>query len=336
MAQREQRRKGTPLARVLVELSLVAPKKVSDLLAHAAHSRLVSSGQLQADPSSAKSHRRLPQVLLIAPAVSNTIPIPYTQGYRGISNSVPLSLGMVLLSSVSAPLPTGLVSGFASSSAAFNAIWSAAENTVPAGWTWSCRGEDLRIVRINLGTLFVPLALNYDTHPMGAVNQGRFTVDGSSTSAITSTPTFISNYLISTVLGLHHHAGSANTLQVQIVLQTPTSSTTSPTTAASDDDEHCDNDGTTIVVARREGLLFLARSLDASRARGAPALLVDINRTLLYVSQRFGVDVTGVWLYGAPLTDRIEEFRPQLHVPVEASTAKKELVISITPTIVDE
>jgi hypothetical protein len=77
--------------------------------------------------------------------------------------------------------------------------------------------------------------------------------------------------------------------------------------------------GTTIVVARREGPLFLARSLDASRARGSSALVVDINRTLLYVSQRFGVDVTGVWLYGSPLTELIEEFRPQLHVPVEAS-----------------
>ncbi len=53
LAQREQRRKGMPLARVLVELSLVAPEKVSDLLAHAAHSRLVSSGQLQADPAAA-------------------------------------------------------------------------------------------------------------------------------------------------------------------------------------------------------------------------------------------------------------------------------------------
>lgn len=77
--------------------------------------------------------------------------------------------------------------------------------------------------------------------------------------------------------------------------------------------------GTTIVVGRRDGPLFLARSLDSSRARGPSALVVDINRTLLYVSQRYGVDVTGVWLFGPALTERIEEFRPQLHVPVEAS-----------------
>lgn len=171
------------------------------------------------------NHRRLPRVLLIDPAVTNVIPIPYTQNFRGLTNPIPLSLGMVLVSSVSAPLPSGLVSGFASSSAAFNAIWSAAENTVPAGWSWSGRGEDLRIIRINLGTLFVPLALNYDTITMGAANRGRFTIDGSSTNTLPTTPTFISNYLISSVLGLHHHSGSTDTLQVQIVLQTPTSFT---------------------------------------------------------------------------------------------------------------
>jgi hypothetical protein len=171
------------------------------------------------------NHRRLPRVLLIDPAVTNVIPIPYTQNFRGITNSIPLSLGMVLVSSVSAPLPNGLVSGFASSSAAFNAIWSAAENTVPAGWSWSGRGEDLRIIRVNLGTLFVPLALNYDTITMGAANRGRFTIDGSSTNTLPTTPTFISNYLIRSVLGLHHHSGSADTLQAQIVLQTPTSFT---------------------------------------------------------------------------------------------------------------
>lgn len=77
--------------------------------------------------------------------------------------------------------------------------------------------------------------------------------------------------------------------------------------------------GITIVVARRDGPLLLARSLDASRARGPSALVVDINRTLLFVSQRYGVDVTGVWLFGPSLVEQIKEFRPQLHVPVEPS-----------------
>jgi type IV pilus assembly protein PilB len=51
LALREQRRKGIPLSRVLVELSLVAPEKISALLAQAAGSRLVSVAQLQPEPA---------------------------------------------------------------------------------------------------------------------------------------------------------------------------------------------------------------------------------------------------------------------------------------------
>ncbi|MGE3312954.1 MAG: type II secretion system protein [Limisphaerales bacterium] len=167
--------------------------------------------------------RRLPRVLLIDPAITNNLTLPFTQPPFGTTNPIPISLGMILLSSVSEPLPAGLVSGYASTTAAFNAIWNAAENTIPTGWNWSGRGEDLRIARINLGTLFVPVALNYDTLTMTSFNLGRFTVDGSATNTIPTTPTFVSNFLISSVLGLHHHAGTTNTLQVQIVLQNPTS-----------------------------------------------------------------------------------------------------------------
>ncbi len=76
---------------------------------------------------------------------------------------------------------------------------------------------------------------------------------------------------------------------------------------------------TTIVVGRREGPLFLARSLDVSRARGSSALVVDINRTLLFVNQRFGADVSGVWLFGRTMVEQLEEFRAQLTVPVAVS-----------------
>ncbi|MBL9129423.1 MAG: type II secretion system protein [Verrucomicrobiales bacterium] len=166
--------------------------------------------------------RRQPRVFLVDPAVTNTIPIPYTQTHLGLATNIPVSLGMVMLSSVGTPLPAGLVSGFASSSTAFSNIWAASENAVPSGWSWSGKGEDLRIVRINLGTLFVPLALNYDAYTVTATNRGRFTVDRSATNTLPTLPTFVSNYLISTVVGLHHHAGVANTLQFTVVLQTPT------------------------------------------------------------------------------------------------------------------
>lgn len=75
----------------------------------------------------------------------------------------------------------------------------------------------------------------------------------------------------------------------------------------------------TVVVGRRDSPLLLARSIDAARVRGAAALAVDLNRTLLYVSQQFGANVTGVWLFGAGLAGRIEELRPLLQIPVEVS-----------------
>ena len=75
----------------------------------------------------------------------------------------------------------------------------------------------------------------------------------------------------------------------------------------------------TVVVGRREGPLLLARSIDATRARGVAGLAVDLNRTLLYVSQQFGVNLNGIWLFGAGMAGRIEELRPLLQVPVEVS-----------------
>ncbi len=49
LALREQRSKGIPLSRVLVELGFVAPEKLSDFLARAAQSRVVSVSQLTLD-----------------------------------------------------------------------------------------------------------------------------------------------------------------------------------------------------------------------------------------------------------------------------------------------
>jgi hypothetical protein len=75
----------------------------------------------------------------------------------------------------------------------------------------------------------------------------------------------------------------------------------------------------TIVVARREGPLFLARSLETPRSKGLASLAVDLNRTLLFVSQQFGANVSGAWVFGPALTENLEELRPQLQVPVQPS-----------------
>lgn len=167
--------------------------------------------------------RRQPRVLLLDPAITNSIPIPFSQTAVGLTSSVPLASGILLVSSTAQPLPPGIVSGFASSSAAFSNVWITAENAIPQGWSWTGSGHDLRIARLNLGTLFVPLALNYETSFNGVTNLGRFTIDGSTTNALPSIPTFISHYLVGSVLGLHHHAGTTNTLQARLVLQNPAS-----------------------------------------------------------------------------------------------------------------
>ncbi len=51
LAQREQRRKATPLSKILVELGFVSPEKLSDFLARATGSRLVNVTQLKIDPA---------------------------------------------------------------------------------------------------------------------------------------------------------------------------------------------------------------------------------------------------------------------------------------------
>lgn len=169
------------------------------------------------------NEHRQPRVLLFDPAVTNALVLPFTQTANGIASAVPISLGVILLSSLSEPLPPGIVSGYASSAAAFSNVWNAAENSIPSGWSWNGRGEDLRIARLNLGTLFVPLALNYEAYLTGITNRGRYTIDGSTTNTLPTSPVFVANYIIGTVIGLHHHAGTANTLQATVVLQNPAS-----------------------------------------------------------------------------------------------------------------
>lgn len=167
--------------------------------------------------------RGQPRRFLVDPAVTNTLPIPFTQTQMGVAADIEPALGIILMSSVGEPLPAGIQTGLASSTAAFSNIWNAPEGTIPAGWVWSGRGEDLRIRRLALDNLFVPLVLNYGTILVAGTNQGRFTIGTSTTNILPTSPSFSASYIKGTVLGLHHHAGTVNTLQVREVLQHPVS-----------------------------------------------------------------------------------------------------------------
>jgi hypothetical protein len=138
--------------------------------------------------------------------------LPYAQTSAGSTN--PASPRILIISSLGIALPTGLNSGVASSATAFNNIWDATDGTVPAGWSWTGRGDDLRIQRINLAPLFVQLILNNDSP-----TTGHYAVDASSHLALPSNP-FTTYLLLGTRLGLHSTDG---TLQSTEVLQDPRS-----------------------------------------------------------------------------------------------------------------
>jgi hypothetical protein len=80
----------------------------------------------------------------------------------------------MILSSLSQALPVS--SGVATSTTAFDSIWEAAEGTIPTNWTWSAKGDDLKIQRINLSDLFVQLILNKDDATTG--NPGNYAIEG--------------------------------------------------------------------------------------------------------------------------------------------------------------
>lgn len=168
--------------------------------------------------------RREPRIFLIDPAITNTLALPYTQTAAGITNELPSTVRVLILSSVGRALPTGLVSGYATSTNAFAELWDTSDENIPASWTsWKGRGADLRIERIGLDTLFVPVMLNYDIYSGGVMNSGRYTADDSTTNTLPISPTYRTYFLKGTVLGLHSHTGTANTLQAREVIQHATS-----------------------------------------------------------------------------------------------------------------
>lgn len=75
----------------------------------------------------------------------------------------------------------------------------------------------------------------------------------------------------------------------------------------------------TLIVGRRDGSILLGRLLDPSRLSGSGGLALELNRTLLFVNQQFGVPVSTVWWYGPAAAERVAELGPQLPVAIKAS-----------------
>jgi type II secretory pathway pseudopilin PulG len=154
--------------------------------------------------------RHVARIFLIDPLLEIGVSggkLPYTQGINGsrvfdnFGNIVPpINPRVAILSSISQPLPTNLVSGVASSSSAFSNIWEAGEGTVPVGWGWTGKGDDLKIQRINVIDLFIHLGLSQDAATPGS--PGNFSIEGVGPTTIPSAA-FEAYYLDGTQLGLY-------------------------------------------------------------------------------------------------------------------------------------
>jgi hypothetical protein len=79
---------------------------------------------------------------------------------------------------------------------------------------------------------------------------------------------------------------------------------------------------TTIVIGRKDGQIYLGRTLSSSWNVHPDRVNVDLNRTLLYVKQQFGAQVGSVWLFGAGAPAQIAPMKTAFRLPVNLSTVK--------------
>jgi hypothetical protein len=77
---------------------------------------------------------------------------------------------------------------------------------------------------------------------------------------------------------------------------------------------------TTVVVGRQDGQLLLVRTLPNTWNGGLDRLAVDLNRTILYLSQQYGVAISeGVWLFGSGAREQAQALQGQMQLPVSLS-----------------
>jgi type II secretory pathway pseudopilin PulG len=77
---------------------------------------------------------------------------------------------------------------------------------------------------------------------------------------------------------------------------------------------------TTVVIGRKDGQLLLVRTLSNTWNENVEKLAVDLNRTMLFVSQQSGVTIDeGVWLFGAGAREQALTLQGQMQLPVSVS-----------------
>jgi hypothetical protein len=188
--------------------------------------------------SVANNGRNNPRCFLIDPALQiapNTpgVPpyLPYAQSnlvsaIAATGQAIqPVSPRVIIVSSLSTPLPSFVTSGPASS-AVFSNLWNWPDQSAapPAGWpaNWYNRGADLVVQRINLAPLFVHLTLQNYPPIYTITGQGQYAIDHLLTNQV---PSILNNnngvnayFLKSTVLSLLTETGAGGSLQADQIL----------------------------------------------------------------------------------------------------------------------
>jgi hypothetical protein len=81
-----------------------------------------------------------------------------------------------------------------------------------------------------------------------------------------------------------------------------------------------DTDGnTTVVIGRKDGQIYLGRTLNSSWNIYPDRVNVDLNRTLLYVKQQFGAPVENMWLVGTGAAEHADAMQALVKVPIKLS-----------------
>jgi hypothetical protein len=76
---------------------------------------------------------------------------------------------------------------------------------------------------------------------------------------------------------------------------------------------------TTVVMGRGDGQILLARTLPGTLKEGAERLMVDLNRTILFINQQYGVATKGLWLFGPIADEQARLVQDQIQLPVKVS-----------------
>jgi type II secretory pathway pseudopilin PulG len=120
--------------------------------------------------------RNLRRVMMVD--ANNTMTLPYTETNTGTGSILPPALRMMILSTIGPPFPTSFTDGTTND---FNTIWNTPDGTLPTFSnsnplsSWAGTGDDFKVQRLNLGSLFTHLVLwNY---PPPNAPQGQYQID---------------------------------------------------------------------------------------------------------------------------------------------------------------